>query len=85
MIFRLGLSSGALDTEPCEVVAQSRQRTLVQESGEIIGAIGHQFAAPDADEQREEFSFDLRDIRRGGRLSERRVRGAKRRRIGEGA
>ena len=64
IVFRLGLSGGALNAQPCQIVTQSRQRTLVQEAGEIIGAIRHQLTAPNADEQREEFAFELRDIRR---------------------
>ena len=30
----------------------------MQEAGEIIGAVGHQLAAPDADEQIEKFALD---------------------------
>ena len=81
MIFRLGITFDALNTEPGEIVAQSRQRTLVQEAGEIIRAIRHQFSAPDADEQLEEFAIDLRDIYLGRGLTERRMRDAKRRMV----
>ena len=42
-----------------EVVAQPRQRALLQEAGEIIGAVGQQLAAADADEQIEELALDL--------------------------
>ena len=42
-----------------QILAQPRQRPLVQEAGEIIGAVGQQLAAADADEQIEEFALDL--------------------------
>ena len=50
VIFRLGISFDALDAELRKVFAQARQRTLVQEAGEIVGGVGQQFAASDADE-----------------------------------
>src|SRR5271169_7267289 len=73
MIFRFSFAVDALDAEPCEVVAQARQRALIQEAGKIIRTIGHQFAAPNADEQIEELTLDPLDICRLRRLGERRV------------
>ena len=58
MIFRLPRRAGALDSEPIEILAHPRQRTLVQKTGQVIGGIGQQFAAPEPDEQIEEFLAD---------------------------
>ena len=49
VIFRFVLSLGTFDAESRKILAQPRQRALVQEAGDIIGAVGHQFAAADAD------------------------------------
>ena len=62
MILRLAIAVGALDAERRQILAQPRQRALVQEAGEIIGAVGQQLAAADADEQIEELALDLRDV-----------------------
>ena len=59
MIFRFVLLLDAFDAERGEILTQPRQRPLVQEAGDIIGAVGHQFAAADADEEIEEFALDL--------------------------
>ena len=61
MILRLDLALGALDAERAEIVAQPRQRPLVQEAGEIIGAVGQQFAAAEPDEEVEVFALDALD------------------------
>ena len=81
MVFRLGLALDALNAELREIVAQSRQWALVEEAGEIIRAIRHQFSTPDADEQLEEFAFDLRDSHRGCCFAECRMHDAERRAI----
>src|SRR5262245_15930096 len=58
MIFRLGLSLRALNSEPCEALAQARQRSLMQEAGEIIRAVREEFAATEPDEQIEVLALD---------------------------
>src|SRR5690348_5553347 len=58
--FRLAVD--ALDLEALQVLAQPRQGTLVEKSGQIKGRIGQELAAPDADEQIEEFALERRGI-----------------------
>src|SRR3569833_174214 len=58
VIFGLGNIVGARDTDLRVVLAQTRQRPLMQEAGEIIRAVRHDLAAADADEQREELALD---------------------------
>src|SRR4029077_17603121 len=65
MIFRLGLGLDPRDAQPGKLYAPARQWTLVEEPGEIVGAIRQQLAAPDTDEEVEEFPFNLLDTRRG--------------------
>ena len=50
--------------KPAQILAQPRQRAFVQEAGDVIGAVGQQFAAADADEQIEKFALDLARRRR---------------------
>jgi hypothetical protein len=82
VIFRLAFGGDALDAEPRELVAQPRQRALVEEAGKIERGIGHDFAAADADEQLEEFALDCLDGRGRRCLAERRMGHAERRSIG---
>ena len=58
MIFRLPRGARALDSELIQIFAHPRQRSLVKKSGQIVGGIGQQFAAAEADEQIEEFLAD---------------------------
>src|SRR3984893_225183 len=51
MILRLRVALHALDAERQEVLAQARERTLVQESGKIVGAVRHKLAAAQSDEE----------------------------------
>ena len=81
MIFRFVLALGALDAERGEILAQPRQRALVQEPGNVVGAVGHQFAAADADEQIEKFALDFRGVGAARRFRETDMRGTERRRI----
>ena len=60
-------SVDALDAESARVLAQPRQRPLIEEAGEIIRTVGQQFAAPDPDEEIEEFALDARRRRCGSR------------------
>ena len=60
MILRLRHAVGARNADARQILAQARQRPLVQEAGEIIGGVGQQLAAPDADEEIEEFALDFR-------------------------
>ncbi len=73
MIFRLRLTGNALDAELGQVGAQARERPLVQEPGEIVGAVGQKLAAPEADEEVEILALDARGIGPAGRLGERGV------------
>ena len=63
MIFRFHLAFGAFDAERAQILAQSRQRPLVEKAGEIIRAVRKQLAAPDADEKIEKLALDLFDAR----------------------
>jgi len=45
MVLGFVISFGALDAQRGQVSAQPRQRTLVQETGEIVRGVGQQFAA----------------------------------------
>ena len=47
---------GALDAQRREVLADAGQRPLVQEAGQVVGGVGQQLAAADADEQVEIFA-----------------------------
>jgi len=51
MVFGLALRIAALDAQPLKIGAQARQRALVQETGQVIGAVRQQLAPPDADEK----------------------------------
>jgi hypothetical protein len=62
MIFRLGNSIRACDTDAGQVLAQARKRPLIQEAGEVIGSVGQKFAAPDTDEKIEEFALDFAGV-----------------------
>ena len=78
VILRLDLAFGALDAEHRQIVAQPRQRALVQKAGEIVGAVRQQLAAAEPDEQIEEFALDTLDRHRTGRFRQRRMRDAER-------
>src|SRR6185312_16505418 len=56
VIFRLARGARALDPEPAQILAHPRQRTLMKKAGQIVGGIGQQFAAPEADEEIEELA-----------------------------
>ena len=58
VIFRLPRGAGALDPERTQILAHPRQRTLVKKAGQIVGGIGKQFAAAEADEEIEELLAD---------------------------
>src|SRR3546814_5923490 len=51
VVFRLLHVVGAGDAQARHVVAQPRQRLLVQEPGQIVGGVGQQLALADADEE----------------------------------
>ena len=81
MILRLALSLGALDAKRGQIAAQPCERTLVQESGEIIRAVGKKFATAKPDEEIEKFALDALDLSGARRLSECGMRYTKRTRI----
>ena len=81
MILGLAVAFGALDAERRQIAAQPRQRTLVQEAGEIVRAVGQQFAAAEPDEQVEVLALDALDRGFARGLRERGMRDAERRRI----
>src|SRR5436189_3270327 len=80
VIFRLAIALGALDSERAEIGAEPRQRPFVQESGEIVGGVGQQFAAAESDEQVEILALDAIDGGFAGGLRERCMRDTERRR-----
>ena len=65
---------GARDAEPRHVGAQPRQRALIEEAGEIVGAVRQQFAATDADEQFKKLALDPLRTGGGRRIGEREMR-----------
>src|SRR5262249_47719055 len=81
MILRLVIAVGAHDVEVCQIGAQPGQRPLIQEPGQIVRAVWHQFAAADADEQLEEFPLDLLGLGAARRLRERGTREPERARV----
>jgi hypothetical protein len=60
-ILGLIVAFDALDAELREIGSQPRQRALMQEASQVVGRVGKEFAAREADEQVEEFAFDLLD------------------------
>src|SRR5690242_13317743 len=79
VILGLMLVLDTLDAEHAEILAQARQRPLVEKTGEVVRAIGKQLAAADADEEIEEFTLDRLGARSARGFRERRVRKAERR------
>src|SRR5260370_1107715 len=79
VVFGLVLAFDALDTEINEVGAQSGQRPLVQKTGQVIGSVGQQLAATDADEEVEIFAGDRGGLFLRSCSSERLMRNAERR------
>jgi hypothetical protein len=61
--------------------AQARERTLVQEAGEIIGCVRQELPAPETDEKIEIFALEALDIGALRRLCERDMRQSERARI----
>jgi hypothetical protein len=61
--------------------AQSRERPLVQEAGEVIRPVRQKLPAPKTDEEIEIFALDALDIGPFRRLRERGVRQSERARI----
>ncbi len=59
MILGLEIVLDPLDAERGEIVAQARQRALVEKTGQIVRSVRQQFAASETDEQIEIFALDL--------------------------
>ena len=81
VVLGLALRLDALDAEPAEVLAHPGERALVQEAGEVVGAVGQELAPRDADEEIEELPRDRLRARRGGSLRERDMGEAERARV----
>ena len=62
VILRLGLPSARSMPSAREIVAQPRERPLVQKAGQIVGRIGQQLAAAEPDEEIEIFALDALDV-----------------------
>ena len=79
VVLRLDIALAALDAERLEIAAQPRQRALVQEAGQVVGAVGQQLAAPEPDEEIEILALRPRSasVSRGG-FRQRRMREAER-------
>src|SRR5262245_57469678 len=54
VILRLQLTLDPLDAEAPKVLAQSRERALMEKTGQVVGRIGEKLAAPQPDEEIEE-------------------------------
>ncbi len=70
------MAFGARDAEFGEIGPQARQRALVQESGQIVGAVRHELAATEPDEQVEEFALHGFGATSAGGFGKRRMRNA---------
>ena len=81
MILGFVVAFGALDAQRGQIPAQPRQRTLVQEAGEIVRGVGQQFAAAQPDEQIEELALDALDCGFACGLRERGMRDTERCRV----
>src|SRR5205814_354480 len=64
VILRLPRGSGALDSECIQILAQPRQRALVKEAGQIVGAIAEQIARAETDEKIEEHLSECPTMRK---------------------
>ena len=62
---------GARNSQAIHIDAQPGQGFFVNETCEVIGAVGHKLATPHADEQVMIFVIDTGGIRRRGRLAQR--------------
>ncbi len=78
VVLGLGLPCSLLDAQTFEIAAQPRQRALVQEPRQIIGTVGQQLAATEADEEIEVLPADALGICPGSGFAERRMRHAER-------
>ena len=79
MVLGLDISLGALNSQPVEILAQARQRALVEKSGQVIRTVGQKLAAPDADEEVEKLTRDRFGDPSGRGLGQRCMRNTKRR------
>jgi len=59
VILGLKIVFDPLDAERGKIVAQARQGAFVEKSGQVIGCVRQQLAAPETDEQIEIFALDL--------------------------
>ena len=71
MIFRLSLTGRSFDSELAKIRTQAGERSLVQESGQVIGSVRQQFSASEADEEIEILSLDALARGAARRLRER--------------
>src|SRR6516165_3969628 len=81
VVLGLRLARRAFEPELAQMRAQARERTLVQEAGEIIRSVGQKFPAPETDEKIEIFAREALDIGALRRFCERDVRQSERARI----
>src|SRR5262249_50809751 len=58
VVFGLTMRLDTLDAERAQVLAQARQRALVEKAGKIIRPIGQQFASADANKEIEKLPRD---------------------------
>ncbi len=58
VIFRLSLTGRSFDSKLAEILAQARERTLVQKTGQVVGSVWQQFSASEADEEIEILALD---------------------------
>ena len=81
VVLRLRLSFDTFDAVRAKILAQSSQRPFVKKTGEIVGSVGKQFAAPNSDEKGEVLACDPLYVRAAGCLRKSHMREAKRGRI----
>ena len=78
VIFRLSLTGRSFDSELAEIRTQAGERSLVQESGQVIGFVRQQFSASEADEEIEILALDALARGAARRLRTRGMRQAER-------
>src|SRR5439155_4356938 len=79
VVFGFTLPLDAFDAESPQILAQARQRALVEKSGQVVRTVGQKLAAPDADEEVEKLARDRFGDPSGRGLGQRCMRNTKRR------
>src|SRR5437870_1069273 len=79
MVLRFTLRLDTFDAESLQILAQARQRTLIEKAGQVVRTVGQEFAAADPDEEIEKLTLDLFGTRSVRGLGQRCVRNTEQR------